>query len=180
LGGIAGIRRFLERVYALSDSEFIETTPTETLQLLHQTIEKVSSDISAYKFNTALSTLMIFINAAEKTSISKTDYEVFLKLIAPFAPHLAEELWATLGHTTSIHSEMWPKSDTSLAQKNTFTIGVQINGKLRGAIELPRDASESDALLAMENHEHIQKYMNGQTPKKVIYIKNKILNLIIS
>lgn len=179
LGGIAGIRRFLERAYELSDSEFVEQTPEGTKQLLHQTIKKVSTDIAAYKFNTALSALMIFLNSVEKTSISKNDYEIFLRLIAPFAPHLTEELWANLGKTNSVHMESWPQSDSSLAQKNSFTIGVQINGKVRGTIMLERDASESDALKAIEGEEQILKYIKGAPPKKVIYVKNKILNLII-
>jgi len=179
LGGIAGIRRFLERVYALSDVTFTDITPESTAQLLHQTIEKVTADIALYKFNTALSALMIFLNEVEKTSLAKSDYELFLRMLAPFAPHLSEETWYALGHTGSVHTEAWPVPDTSRAQKNTFTIGVQVNGKVRGLITLPRDASEDDAMKLIEKIANIQKYIGGQKPSKVIYVQNKIINLII-
>lgn len=177
LGGIAGLRRFLERVYDLQE----KTTPevnADTTCLLHKTIEKVTSDIANFKFNTAISALMIFINAAEKTGLHKDEYNTFIKLLSPFAPHLTEELWEIAGHTTSIHSEMWPVADSTLLVANTITIAVQFNGKSRETITISPGQDESGVLAVARAHRGVALRLVDQEIVKVIYVQDKILNLI--
>lgn len=179
LGGIAGIRRFLERVYGLSDH--LKDQETEgTTKLLHKTIAKVSRDIEGFKFNTAISAMMIFINHAEKEGLAKDSYHTFLRLLAPFAPHLTEEIWAGEGNSTSIHTEHYPVADESLLQDDTVVIGVQINGKLRGTITISRTATETDALATIATEAHLAKYFEGVKVKKVVYVPGKILSVIVS
>lgn len=178
MGGIAGIRRFLERVYGLT--EHITTSETaEVTRQLHKTIIKVSQDIAEFKFNTAISAMMIFVNLAEKAGLTKASYESFVRLLAPFAPHLTEEIWHELGHSSSIHREGYPVGDETLARDTEVVIGVQINGKLRGNITLAPDASEITALELARGDHHISKYVSGGTITKVIYIPGKILNIIV-
>jgi len=133
---LAGARRFLERVNGLNehvlDGDVDEST--ETIRQLNKTIKKVSEDIEAFKFNTAVSAMMIFINVAEKEGLSDNTYATFLQLLAPFAPHLTEELWRDHGMSDSIHLATFPEFDPTLAKDDLVTIGVQINGKMRGKL----------------------------------------------
>ncbi len=177
LGGIAGIRRFLERVYGLRE-HIHEGESKETTKLLHKTIKKVRSDIELYKFNTAISSLMVFVNHVEKHGLLQTEYETFLTLLAPFAPHLTEELWHDGGHSTSIHEEGLPEADESLAKDELVTVAVQINGKMRGTITIPPDAKEKDALKAAQDDPSLGGRLHG-APKKIIYVPGRILNLVI-
>ncbi len=132
----------------------------------------------AYKFNTAMSTLMIFINHVEKEGLTKATYDTFLKLLAPCAPHLTEELWSERGYTTSIHTERWPEYIEELALDALVTIGVQINGKMRGVIVLSPEATEAEALRTAQGEESLRARLT--TPiRKIIYVKGKILNLIL-
>ncbi|MFM2339401.1 MAG: hypothetical protein RLZZ360_37 [Candidatus Parcubacteria bacterium] len=178
MGGIAGIRRFLERVYGLSEHVRGEESAEVTRQL-HKTIIKVGNDIADFKFNTAISAMMIFVNVAEKVGLTKESYELFVRLLAPFAPHLTEEIWQELGHSTSIHLETYPVGDDSLAEDTEVVIGVQVNGKLRGNITVSKDAAESLALELARGDHNISKYVSGGTISKVIYIPGKILNIIV-
>lgn len=178
MGGIAGIRRFLERVYGLREHIRDSESPEITRQL-HKTIKKVKSDILAYKFNTAISAMMVFINQAEKEGLDRNTYEIFLRLLAPFAPHLTEELWEAAGHTGTIHLEAYPEADEELAKDEAVTIGVQINGKARGAIRVAVDADENTAVEAAKREASVAKYLEGASIKKVIYVAGRILNLII-
>lgn len=175
-GGIAGLRRFLERVYGLhehiGDSELPETT-----KLLHKTIAKVSHDISVYKFNTAISALMIFVNHVEKVGCSQNTYETFLRLLAPFAPHITEELWIALSKEASIHCAEWPSAQHDLLIDDTVTISVQINGKMRGTITAPTDASESDVMEILHTHDDFTSKI-GTEIKKSFFVPNKIISLI--
>ncbi len=178
MGGIAGLRRFLERVYGLKE-QLANNAPEQTKRLLHKTIKKVGKDITEFKFNTAISAMMIFINEAEKTGLTEECYESFLKLLSPFAPHLTEELWSEIGKITSIHLENYPIFDEHLTIDATVVIGVQINGKVRGTIEIAKDGSESDAVAAVKQNELLAKYLETGPIKKVIYVPGRILNLII-
>jgi leucyl-tRNA synthetase len=178
MGGIAGVRRFLERVYGLGWHVGSEESAEVTRQL-HKTIIKVGQDIADFKFNTAISAMMIFVNLAEKAGLTKASYEMFVRLLAPFAPHLTEEIWQELGHSSSIHLETYPVGEESLARDSEVVIGVQVNGKLRGDITVAPDASESTALELARGDQNITKYVSGGTIKKVIYIPGKILNIIV-
>lgn len=177
LGGIAGIRRFLERVYGLRE-HVTESETDDTKRLLHKTLKKITGDIQAYKFNTAISGAMIFLNHAEKHGLSSESYATYLRMLAPFAPHLTEELWSELGHTESIHTEGWPQADESLAQDEVVTIGVQIQGKMRGSIVIPHDADEETAMRILREDASLASRLT-QNIKKVVYVKGRIINLIL-
>lgn len=177
IGGIAGLRRFLERTYGL-DEHITETESLQTTKLLHKTIVKVTTDISAYKFNTAISALMIFVNHVEKFGATMSHYSIFLQLLAPFAPHMAEELWSKRGETHSIHTSAWPIADESLLVNDTATISVQINGKMRGTIEAPLDADQTEILNMLKTSEEFSERITG-TVTRVIHVPNKIINVIL-
>jgi leucyl-tRNA synthetase len=178
MGGIAGLRRFLERVNGLDD-HLADTEPEDITRQLHKTIQKVTDDIEQFKFNTAISAMMVFVNAVEKASLTKDSYELFLRILAPFAPHLTEELWAAAGHDESIHTEAWPTADPTLLTDLTITIGVQVNGRLRGNITLAPSASEDEAVALARAEASIQTYTASATITKVIYVPGRILNLIV-
>lgn len=175
--GLVGTRRFIERVWRLSQS--VTETDVESLALLlNQTIKKVSGDIETFKFNTAISQMMIFLNAADDAkAIGKAQLEVLLKLLAPFAPHVTEELWEKLGHTTSIHLEPWPAYDPSKLASDTVTIAIQIAGKTRGTVTVPRGVGEAEVLEAAKSEAKIKAYL-PETPSKIIFVKDRILNLL--
>ena len=178
MGGIAGLRRFLERVNGLSD-HVTDGESKDTTSLLHKTIRKVSEDITSFKFNTAVSAMMIFVNQAEKSGLHHEAYLTFLKLLAPFAPHLTEELWGEADQSGSIHTAAYPTYDEILATDDVVTIGVQINGKHRGELTLPVSTSEAEAWQAFEGTPELQSRVAGNTIKKIIYVPGRILNVII-
>ncbi|HEY0964384.1 MAG TPA: leucine--tRNA ligase [Candidatus Paceibacterota bacterium] len=179
MGGIAGLRRFLERVNGLTEHIVDNETP-EMVSSLHKTIKKVTGDIEAFKFNTAISAMMIFLNGAEKTGLTQPLYETFLRLLSPFAPHLTEELWHEAGHTTSIHTALFPVHDETLAQDESVTIGVQINGKMRGTITVAPNASQEVAWEAVQNTPELKHRLEGAEVQKIIYVPGRILNIIVN
>jgi leucyl-tRNA synthetase len=175
--GIAGLKRFLERVNGLS-AHIADVETPETTKLVQKTIQKVHGDIVVYKFNTAISTLMILINHVEKSGLSKESYMAFLKLLAPFAPHLAEELWHEAGESESVHTVGWPIADVSVLVNDTVTIGVQIGGKMRGNVTVPVDASEETVREIIQTDPALVARLTSE-PKRVIYVPNKIINFIL-
>ncbi len=179
MGGIAGIRRFLERVNGLKDHVAVEE-PSEITALLHRTIDKMTRDIENFKFNTCISALMIFINEAEKQGLTEATYRTFLTLLAPFAPHLTDELWEALGETSSIHVAVWPVANPALLTAETVTIAVSIDGKVRATIAIPYGASEDVARTAALTEKGIAERLEGKTITRVVYVPNKILNVITS
>lgn len=176
MGGIAGLRRFLERVNGLSE-HITETSEDNTI--LHKTIKKVTEDIKVFKFNTAISAMMVFVNQVEKTGLSRESYELFLQTLAPFAPHITEELWAAAGNSSSIHSTEFPAYDPDLAKEETVTIGVQINGKVRGQVTIAPDATEEIAMVAVHESMKLQTRLSNATIQKIVYIPGRILNLVV-
>jgi leucyl-tRNA synthetase len=177
MGGLAGVRRFLERVYGLAE-RLSEKEPEAVTRRLHQTIKKVGEDIIALKFNTAISAMMIFVNLAEKEGVSKKTLSTFITVLAPFAPHLTEELWERLGMVSSVHLEAFPDFDPKLALEREVTIGVQINGKLRGSITLAPEASEKEAVAAARAAAELAARLEAVEVKKVVYVPGRILNFI--
>ncbi len=176
MGGIVGIRRFLERVYGLGEHIGDGESP-ETTKLLHKTVEKVTGDIALYKFNTAISALMIFINHTEKSTLTKESYATFLTILAPFAPHLAEELWHEAGNTDSVHSRVWPTADPDFLVDDTVTMSVQVNGKMKGTISVPQNADENTVrTLLLADPSFAQKLPENVV--RVIFVPNKIINII--
>ena len=182
MGGVVGIRRFLERVYGLSE-HITDKESRSITKRLHKTIAKVTTDIAQFKFNTAISAMMVFVNEAEKEGLTKNSYKTFLRVLAPFAPHLTEELWSELdsgGEYSSIHQQTFPTHKPDLVTDETVTIGVQINGKLRGQIELSPTASEAEALKMAKADNKVAAKINGAEIIKTIYKPGKIISLIIS
>ncbi len=177
MGGIAGLRRFLERVYGLTEN-IVGVESEGVTRQLHKTIKKVGEDVVQFKFNTAVSAMMIFVNYAEKVGLTTSTLDLFLRTLAPFAPHLTEELWHERGHTTSIHEESFPVYDEALAVDTEITLGVQVNGKLRGTISVSPDASEAEVLKAALAETSIAGRIGAGGPTKVIYVPGRILNLI--
>ena len=176
---IVGPRRFLERVWRLCEkiNDEIQNPTLETL--LHKTIKKVGEDIETFQFNTAISALMICVNEAEKTGITKGQYELFLRVLAPFAPHIAEEIWSNLKNKKSIHLEKWPKYDELKVVKLSVKIAVQINGKMRAIIDCAPGLSEKEILEKASLMPEVKKWVGENVPKKTFYVKDRALNIVI-
>ncbi len=171
---ISGVSRFIERLWKTQDF-VVEENVVSLHTILEQTVKKVGEDIEAFKFNTAVSQMMIFLNAIEKEkAIGKKQWQKFLSVLSPFAPHVAHELSERSG--TSL--ELWPNVDESKLVSEMATIAVQINGKVRGTIKLPKNAPQEDALLMAKNNEDTQKWIAGE-PKKVIYVAGRVLNIVV-
>ncbi len=148
--------------------------------LFHKTIKKVGEDIENLKFNTAISALMILMNESSGgESMTKEQYEIFLKLLAPFAPFMAEELWNQAGHTESIFKQKWPEYDKNLIKEDTIQMPVQINGKVRAVLTVPADISEEEAKNIVISDITILKWLEGQEPKKVFFVKGRLINIVI-
>jgi leucyl-tRNA synthetase len=178
--GIEGMRRFLDRVYHACTNVIEDPADDETMRLLHKTIKKVTGDIEAMRFNTAISSLMILVK--HLGALGKTPRKVataFALLISPFAPHLGEELWESLGFTKTLAYEPWPLFDPALVKDDVVEIGVQVNGKARTSLSIGIDASEEEAKVMALSDPKIKKIILGKTVKKVIYVKGRIVNLIV-
>lgn len=174
--GVVGAKRFLERVNGLQ--EHITVAESEKMsKLIHKTIQKVSSDIEQFKFNTAISAMMSYLNEAEANGISQNSYKSLLQILAPFAPHLTEELWQELNETASIHQSAFPEIDQALIDQDELTIGVQVNGKRRGAIVVTSETDEADAVKNAKVQPEIAKYLDKGI-KKTIYVPGRILSFI--
>lgn len=192
--GVPGTYRFLNRVWVLvqeylsreSDSKS-DSTNKELLQTIHRAIKKVSDDIEAVKLNTAISTMMECTNDLYK--LKEVDgfvsdswqfvLESLLQLVAPFAPHVAEELWHQLGHVDSIHVDHWPELDEKYLVQDSMKLAVQVNGKVRAEIEIASDASEDDVKSAAISQENVVKYLEGKEPKKVIYVRGRLVSVVV-
>lgn len=175
---LVGSRRFIERVWKLHAA--VQDTPVESLETeLHKTIAKVGEDIQAFKFNTAISQMMIFLNAAEtQKAIGKGQWEAFLKILAPFAPHVTEELWHARGNDGSIHMATWPAYEEAKLIAKRVTIAVQVNGKVRGTIDIQTTATEAEALAAARAA--VGKWLEGKQEKKALYVPSKIVNFVVA
>ncbi len=173
---IVGTERFLEKVWKLQVGE--AATPAPLRSLLHKTIKKVTADIDGFKFNTAISQLMIFTNEASGIALEKSDYEAFLKLLAPLAPHVAEELWAQLGHEDLISLAPWPTYDEALTIDAEVEIALQVLGKVKDKITIAADADEEEyKRLALEN-DKVKAALEGKTVKQVIVVKKRLVNVV--
>lgn len=182
---IVGVRRFLEKVWGLQEKipnpKFqIPTTDTRLKRLLHQTIRKVTDDIESLSFNTAISQMMILVNAWKEVDyIVKTNFETFITLLSPFAPHLAEEIWENLGNNTSIFLEDWPTANPEFLKIDEVRIAIQINGKKRAIITFGPDATEEEVRKKVLGMKKIQGYLKGKMLRKWIYVPGKIVNIVI-
>lgn len=197
---IIGSRRFIEKVWRIGEKlktqqnssvsrlKNLSALPAGGLRhgpnfsiskLLNKTIKKVSEDIEEMRFNTAISSLMILATEMEKEAVSLEDYKKFLIILSPFAPHVTEELWSTLGEKKSIHLSAWPKWDESLMEDEEIKIVVQINGKVRAEITIKTDETEDQVKEKALKNEVIIRHVAGQEIKKIIYVKGRLINIVL-
>ena len=176
---LMGVYRFVNKVYGLF-KKVANIQPNEKdLRAMHKCILEVTERIDQMKFNTAVSSLMEYVNyMSSMEKIPEEMYLTLLKLLSPFTPHLSEEMWARMGKTTLIVAESWPKGDAKLAQDNEVTIAVQICGKVRGTITMPKDASRTDVEAAALSVENVKRQLEGKEIKKIIVVPNKICNIV--
>ncbi|MDD6450092.1 MAG: class I tRNA ligase family protein, partial [Lachnospiraceae bacterium] len=181
---LRGCKRFLDRTWNLLDH--IEDKPEiKTIEAsLHKTIKKVSEDIERMKFNTAIAALMSLINDFGKAEyVTKEDVLTFIKLLSPFAPHMTEEMWQLLGQNpdgkTFCTLSSWPVFDPEKAKDDVISMGVQVNGKVRGNVDLPQGCSKEEALAAAKENENVRKFIDGKTIVKEIYVPGRILNFVV-
>ena len=178
--GIAGSKNFLDRVWRLFvESNKIQETENKNLEKVYNfTVKKVTNDYETMNFNTAISQMMIFINAANKEAILPKEYaEGFLKLLNPVAPHITEELWNILGHDNTISYEAWPTYDEEKCKDDEYNLPIQVNGKLKTTITIAYDTDE--AIIKEKAHEAVKTQLEGKTIIKEIYVKNKIYNIVV-
>lgn len=189
--GITGIRRFLEKVWHLTHEVLLTPgaspgspgspgMPESVVQKLHQTIKKVGSDVDGLQYNTAIAAMMEYVN--EVRSAGCTDrraVEPLVVMLAPFAPHVAEELWEVLGHKATVFDAGWPKHDDTLAAAGDVEIVVQVNGKVRGRVTVPRGLSQEAVEKLAFADDSVKKFMDGKAPKKVVYVQDRLLNVVV-
>lgn len=176
---VKGCRRFLERVFALQDIVVPETVKALEAPL-HKTIKKVSSDIEEQKFNTAIAALMTFMNeVGREKKIGKEQLLSFVKLLNPFAPHIAEEIYQAQGGEGSLQLASWPEYDEAKTVDDSIEIGVQVNGKLRATVTIPTNCEKEEALALAKADEKVQAALDGKNLVKEIYVPNKIVNLVV-
>jgi leucyl-tRNA synthetase len=172
---ILGVSRFLERVW-----KFKPKDGDASGKILHQTIKKVTEDIESLNYNTATSALMILLNSFEEKGADKEEYGTFLKLLAPFAPHVTEEIWQNvLGHKTSIHKEEWPEYDPKLIEEKTFKLVIQINGKVRATVSAEKGLSRKEAEELALGVNKVSEALGDKKPKKIIFVPDRLINFVI-
>ena len=196
--GVPGTYRFLNRAWNLVQ-EFVDKNPNdsldanektaqELLRLTHLTIKKVTRDIEDEKFNTAVASMMEMVNGLykikESHGIGASDewrfaLESLIQILAPFAPHITEELWREMGHNDTVHVSHWPKWDEKYLKSSVMTIIVQVNGKLRAKLELPSDMDKQSVEAAALADENVQKFTNNKPPKKMVYVPGKLVNIVV-
>ncbi len=184
--GIDGVHRFLKKLWALfyGNTDQLQVTDTEPnadeLKSLHKLIKKISYDIEHFSFNTSISAFMICANELGTLKCHKKQIlESFVVLIAPFAPHMAEELWHQLGHNTTVCDAAWPVCNEEYLKENSVTYAISFNGKARYSLELPADLSRDEVEKAALTNENSAKWLDGKTPKKVIVVPGKIVNIVL-
>jgi len=182
---IIGSRRFLERVWRLSQKIEEKSKSSQKFELLlHKTIRKVTDDIESFAFNTAISGMMILVNEIESVftqgqNVSKKDFELFLKILSPFAPHITEEIWKSFGHKSFLVQENWPKFDLKKTQELEIKIVVQINGKVRAICDTFFGIKEDEVVSLVRGLREVEKWLLNKEVKKIIFVPNKLINFVI-
>jgi leucyl-tRNA synthetase len=188
--GILGVFRFLQRSWRMLVDEDTPGEPARALpegmgtheqaRLVATTVQGVTEDVEAMRFNTAISKLMVFVrDIGRDTPIARGAADAFVRLLAPFAPHIAEELWQKLGHPESISYAPWPVADPAMLLADTVMIAVQVNGRRRAEVEVPAQADEEAVKAAALANENVQRHLEGKTPRKVIVVKGRLVNIVI-
>ncbi len=176
---IFGVRRFIERVWRLSDKVTNSKVPEKFEILLNKTVKKVTDDIETMSFNTSVSAMMILLNEMEKLeSVPKKSFEIFLKILSPFAPHISEEIWHKLGNKKLLVLESWPKADPKKLQEVEVRMAIQINGKVRGECLANFEMTEEEIVKAAKEAQGVDKWLIGKTIVKVIVVKNRLVNFV--
>ncbi len=178
--GVVGMRRFLERIWNLQE-KLSNDEQEEVLQLqVHQTIKKVTEDIEAMRFNTVIAKMMELANEWSRVEkVNRNLFLSFIKILSPFAPHLSDAIWHELGHKTFLVNESWPKYDPEKIKDKNIVLAVQINGKLRDTLDAPAGISEDDAQKLALASPKIQKWLEGKEPCKIIFVKDKLVSIVI-
>lgn len=185
---IVGVRRFLDKLWTTVHEAAGALTPgaspgspgSVVERKLHQTIRKVTSDTERLDYNTAISAMMEYLNTVrEEGAVTRTAVEPLVVMVAPYAPHLAEELWSALGHERSIFHAGWPAYDPALAAAGEVEVVVQVNGKVRGRVTVTRGASEAEVLALAMKDESVGKFMDGKPVRKTVYVQDRLLNLVV-
>jgi len=179
--GLIGVSRFLERLHAMGEKPLTDAEPTgELLKLMHRTIKKVSSDTDTLNFNTAISAMMVLsTEAARLETLPRSLWSVLVRLVAPYAPHLAEELWAHMGNTDSVSKVVWPAYESALCEDDEDTIIVQVNGKLRGDFKAAKGAAKDALEASAKAVPKVADYLAGKDIVKVIIVPGKLVNFVI-
>ena len=180
--GVEGAKRFLNRVWAFfTEAEnIVENGVDELEKIYHKTVKKVTDDFEKLAFNTAISQMMIFVNAVYKEGkCPREDAEGFIKMLSCICPHIGEEIWSILGHDNTIAYEAWPKFDEAKTIDSTVTIAVQVNGKLRGTIDIPKDIDKDSAIALAKKEPKVADFIADKTIVKEIYVPAKIVNIVV-
>lgn len=178
--GVEGLYRFLQKVWRLALRDHAAQQDPALERLRHKTLKKVGDDIAAFRFNTAISAMMIFVNEALERGATRADVETLLLMLSPFAPHLAEELWHQYGHTTLICQERWPAYDPALIVDEEVEVVVQVNGKLRARLRLAKGTPEAAAVAAARGLAEVAKWLDGATVRKTVFVPDKLINFVVS
>ena len=179
--GLEGVSRFLKRVYGWSETVKVtdEQDPKKSEILKNKTIAKVSDDIENFRFNTAISALMVFFNDISKLpQVSLHTFETFMKLLHPFAPHITDEIWQQSGHSNFLLQTSWPQADPKLLQDDSVEIGVQVNGKVRDRISVASTASREELEKAALTSAKVLRSLEGFEVKKVIVVPGRMVSLV--
>jgi leucyl-tRNA synthetase len=186
--GLTGVHRFLKRLHRLVVDEDgklsakldAPANEPDFEKQVHKTVKKVTDDIDTLQFNVAISAMMELVNAAYKQpAITRRSIEALVLLVSPFAPHLAEELWETLGHGESLAYEPWPTYDPALVVEDSVTISVQINGKLRGTVTVPKTAAQAAVIAEAKALESVARHLEGKTIAKEVFVPGKIVSFVV-
>jgi len=190
--GIDGVVRWLRRVWSVileptEENQNVDQAVVKSLRRkVHQTLKSVTYDYENFEFNTIISKLMELMNEMSrvKPDVSSSPawneaVDIYLKMLAPVAPHIAEELWHQIGKTGSIHTQNWPEVDEDAARQEEITLVLQVNGKVRDRMVVPVDISDEAVKQAAMENPNVQKFMEGKPARKVIYVKGKLVNIVI-
>ena len=180
--GIAGVWRFIDRIWRLSEEKTVteEKAPEELLKTLHKTIKKVGEDTRTLNFNTAISQMMIYVNElARLDNLPREAWEPFILILTPYVPHMCEELWEKAGHRPSVCNEKWPQYNAALTVDDSIQLVVQVNGKVRAKIDCAKGISKDQALDLARENENVQRYLDGQTIIKEIFVPNKLVSFVV-
>lgn len=179
--GVEGARRFINRVWTFfaNEKNIILSNDNVLQKIYHQTVKKVTDDFEQLRFNTAISQMMIFVNTVYKFGKCPMEYaEGFIKMFSCICPHVGEEIWEILGHQDTIAFEKWPSYDTDIVREDFLTIGIQVNGKVKGVIELSVEEERDSAIAKAKNIAAVKKAIEGKKIKREVYVKGKIINIV--